>query len=43
MDVELLLFAARWSFRQLALGIWVLVAVGAVVGWFYRWIMDDSR
>ncbi len=40
---ELLLFAARWSFRQLALGIWIAVAIGTVVGWLYRWIMDDSR
>ena len=37
------LFAVRWSFRQLALGIWVMVLVGAVVGWLYKWIMDDSR
>jgi hypothetical protein len=43
MDGELILLAARWSFRQLALGIWVLVVVGGVVGWLYRWIMDDSR
>lgn len=34
---------ARWSFRGLALGVWVMVVVGAVVGWLYRWIMDDSR
>src|SRR5207244_3620619 len=26
------LFAVRWSFRQLALGIWLLVLVGGVVG-----------
>jgi hypothetical protein len=38
-----LLFAARWSFRQFALGIWVVVALGVVVGWVYRWIMDDTR
>ena len=43
MWAELTLFAARWSFRQLAWGIWILVVVGAVVGWLYRWIMDDSR
>jgi hypothetical protein len=43
MWLDLALFAARWSFRQFALGIWVLVALGVVVGWVYRWIMDDSR
>lgn len=40
---ELVLLAARWSFRQFALGIWVLVVIGAIVGWVYRWIMDDTR
>jgi hypothetical protein len=41
MDTVVLL--ARWSGRALALGVWVLVVVGVVVGWLYRWIMDDSR
>ncbi len=43
MGWGLVLFAARWTFRQLALGLWVVVLLGGVVGWLYRWIMDDSR
>jgi hypothetical protein len=43
MWFETVLLAARWSFRSLALGIWLMVVVGAVIGWLYRWIMDDSR
>ena len=43
MWLDVALLAARWSFRQLALGFWVLVVIGTVVGWLYRWIMDDSR
>ena len=43
MWLDLALFAARWSFRQLAMGFWLVLGVGVVVGWLYRWIMDDSR
>ena len=42
MWFDAVLFAAR-SFRQLALGVWLLVVLGAVLGWVYRWITDDSR
>jgi hypothetical protein len=38
-----LLFAVRWSFRELAIATWLLVMIGAMIGWLYRWIMDDSR
>ena len=34
---------AKWSFRGLALGTWIVVVIGGFVGWLYRWIMDDSR
>jgi len=38
-----LLFAARFSLRALSIGIWVVLLIGVVVGWLWRWIMDDSR
>jgi hypothetical protein len=43
MWVVMALLAARWSFRGLALGVWIVVVLGAIIGWLYRWIMDDSR
>lgn len=30
-------------FWDITLIVWIVVAAGVVLGWLYRWIMDDSR